>query len=354
MPGFTSLTSLRPTAPTAIIAGLLLVLFVSAPLFRVFAQEETPPSAPTHLTAVAGSAELSLSWTAAQGNDYTITGYQYHWKAGEEEFGAWQNIPDSAPGEANETAYTVDMLTQGTSYTFEVRAVAGEVFGGPASVTATPGIAYDSDTNGLIEIGNLAQLNAVRWDLDGDGSSAESGYTLAFPRARTGMGCPSTGCIGYELTAGLDFDTDGNGSVDSGDDYWNGGSGWDPIGDSSGGFNAAFDGNRYTISNLFINRSADREVGLFGNTGSSADIRNVGLTGVNINGNIQVGGVAGHSGGSIGGSSVTGSVSGGAEVGGPGGHRRRRGECNRQLFHCRCNRTRWQLGVGRSGWLLQG
>ena len=28
---------------------------------------------------------------------------------------------------------------------------------------------YDRDDDGLIEVANLAQLNAIRWDLDGDG-----------------------------------------------------------------------------------------------------------------------------------------------------------------------------------------
>ena len=62
------------------------------------------------------------------------------------------------------------------------------------------------------------------------------------------MGCPSEGCIGYELSANLDFDTNGSGDADAGDAYWNDGGGWDPIGDGDFGFNATFDGNGYTIS----------------------------------------------------------------------------------------------------------
>ena len=30
---------------------------------------------------------------------------------------------------------------------------------------------YDTDDDNLIEISNLAQLNAMRWDLDGEGTS---------------------------------------------------------------------------------------------------------------------------------------------------------------------------------------
>ena len=93
---------------------------------------------------------------------------------------------------------------------------------------------YDADDDGLIEVSSLAQLNAVRWDLDGNGTPSSGNaisYAAAFPNAVSGMGCPSTGCTGYELTADLDFDTNGDGRTDvSGDDYWNNGVGWAPVG----------------------------------------------------------------------------------------------------------------------------
>ena len=95
-------------------------------------------------------------------------------------------------------------------------------------------IDYDSDNDGLIEVGSLAQLDAIRWDMDADGAADNTddsaSYAAAFPNAVTGMGCPSAGCEGYELTTDLDFDTNANGQADAGDDYWNGGAGWDPIG----------------------------------------------------------------------------------------------------------------------------
>ena len=37
--------------------------------------------------------------------------------------------------------------------------------------TTGPTIDYDADDDGLIEISSVAQLNAVRWDLDGDGTA---------------------------------------------------------------------------------------------------------------------------------------------------------------------------------------
>ncbi len=90
---------------------------------------------------------------------------------------------------------------------------------------------YDKDNDGFIEITTLAQLDAVRYDLDGDGlvdgAMWESYYAAgAFPMGALDMGCPPDGCVGYELSADLDFDTDGSGTADSDDTYWNDGAGW--------------------------------------------------------------------------------------------------------------------------------
>ena len=82
-------------------------------------------------------------------------------------------------------------------------------------------IDYDANDNGLIDVDSLVQLNAIRWDLNGNGAADNAGdatnYGNAFPTPATGMGCPGTGCIGYELRRNLDFDTDGDGDVDSSD-----------------------------------------------------------------------------------------------------------------------------------------
>ena len=53
------------------------------------------------------------------------------------------------------------------------------------------------------------------------------------------MGCPASGCSGYELMTNLDFDTNSSGNANAGDDYWNGGSGWAPIGNGAGGDDSA-------------------------------------------------------------------------------------------------------------------
>ena len=164
--------------------------------------------------------------------------------------------------------------------------------GDSAVPTATPtpsGVDYDTDDDGLIEVSNLAQLDAIRHDLDAEGVVSISAYPNSQPR----RGCPLSGCVGYELVADLDFDTNGNGVADAGDAYWNDGLGWTPIGsvytpitERSGRYHpytGDFDGNGHTISNLYSDQRtvADASntsliVGLFGRARES-DIRNLGL-----------------------------------------------------------------------------
>ena len=167
--------------------------------------------------------------------------------------------------------------------------------------TTTPTTAttvdYDSNDDRLIEISNLAQLNAIRWDLNGDGAVAaadQTSYSAAFPNAATGMGCPDGSdadtnpdpCLGYELKADLTFDTNGDGSVTAADSaglYWNSGAGWMPLGDARNyPFTGQFQGRGKTISHLFINNATAPHLGLFGAIGHRGSVAGVGLPEVSI------------------------------------------------------------------------
>ena len=175
---------------------------------------------------------------------------------------------------------------------------------------------FDTDDDQLIEVHNLAQLDAIRWDLDGDGdvtnqsSTNQAAYRRAYP-AITGMGCKAVDhddstttpnqpvCIGYELNNDLDFDTDGDGATytvsavgavsgDFDDAYYNDGQGW-----MSFGFAAIFDGNGNTIANLFVNGLGS---GLFGGIGHQGEVKNLGLLNVKVigrGGGALAGGVRG-------------------------------------------------------------
>ena len=182
---------------------------------------------------------------------------------------------------------------------------------------------YDHDDDGLVEVRTLAQLNVIRLDPDGNSLvdiDALPEYLAAFLGALDDMGCPADGCKGYELATNLDFDTNGSGAADAGDAYWNDGAGWEPISLSR---NATFDGNGYTIVNLYINLPnlpyAQYPIGLFGSNGGT--IRNVVLDGVDVTGGRSgfrsgVGGLVGANYGAIGGSTVNGTVTGNDYVGG--------------------------------------
>ena len=93
------------------------------------------PAAPTGLTATAGEdggGAVTLSWTAPTGGG-AVSRYEYRQKAGTGAYGAWTRIPNSG---ASTTSYTVPGLTDGTAYTFRVRAV-NSVGAGAASTEAT-------------------------------------------------------------------------------------------------------------------------------------------------------------------------------------------------------------------------
>ena len=190
------------------------------------------------------------------------------------------------------------------------------------SVSVTLGTRdYDRDDDGLIEVSTLAQLDAIRYDSNGNGlvedSSDWPSYFAAFTQATGNMGCPSR-CIGYELTADLDFDTDSSGGANDGDTYWNGGEGWEPIGDDP--YQAVFEGNGNTIANLFIDRSTQDDVGLFSEVGEFALILDLGLEAVDVTGRDYVGGLVGDAEeGRVGRCQVTGSVTGEDAVGGLAG-----------------------------------
>ncbi len=199
----------------------------------------------------------------------------------------------------------------------------------------SPLIDYDTDDDGLIEISYLEQLNAIRWDLNGSGvpdrNSDASNYWEAFYAAHLDMGCPSSGCRGYELTRSLDFNDAASYISGSVNTDWTQGEGWLPIGyrtSISEGvwiFDAVFDGNAHTVSNLYFDRRINRFAGLVAiNTGT---ILRVGLLDIDLTAiggeratdgtHLDLAGLTGYNEGLVAHSYATGSVSGNTEnVGG--------------------------------------
>ena len=209
----------------------------------------------------------------------------------------------------------------GTAFALTVAATDPGGSAATAAVTLTVeaySVDYDADDDGLLEVASLAQLDAIRWDLDGDGVATHPGYAAAFPDAPAGMGCPAGGCTGYELTRDLDFDTSGVGTVTAADAYWHGGAGWAPLGAAGGpAFTATLDGNGHAIAHLVIARPTTAEVGLLGQLGRGGVLRNLELRAVDVTGGHQTGGLVGENiRGTIHASSVSGRVTGQRAVGG--------------------------------------
>ena len=191
----------------------------------------------------------------------------------------------------------------------------------------------DSDNDGLIDINTLEALNNIRYNLEG------TSYKVSADGSGSSEGCPATGCFGYELMGNLDFeeaasyaagDINSDWRPDNADPDMATNAGWEPIGscntesdvdenpcgdDDDTPFAAMFEGNGYTISNLYTRGAGG--VGLFGITAESAEIRNVGVVGNNSyggsGGNHAVGGLVGSNNGEIIASHATGDAEGGSD-----------------------------------------
>ena len=188
---------------------------------------------------------------------------------------------------------------------------------------------YDTDGDRLIEVSTLEQLDAIRYDLYGNGSrdyeSDEAVYIAAFPMAESEAVCKKR-CSGYELVRSLDFDRIDSYAAGAVNAAWVTGSGWLPIGqaDSRYGnrnrFRTTFDGNGHTISNLYISRPTKRvdpgSTGLFGLADGTSVIRDIGLMNVEVTGVGDVGALVGKNYSAVSGAFVTGEVSGSRTVGG--------------------------------------
>ena len=222
------------------------------------------------------------------GDESDIT---YQWQ--KEDEGIWRDI-DAATLKIYDLAKTA---TPGSRYRAVLSYTDKQGYSMRVNSTATDFVPdIDRDDDGLIEIGDIEGLNAMRYVLDGSGYR-EDAHTTA-----TTIGCPKTyrGCKGYELVRDLDFrnpadyrdgTVDADWTVDRYTDTED--NGWQPIGTLSDPFSGIFNGNGYTIANLQINRSDGDIVGLFGAVNWAGELNGVGLLNTHIVGNNGVGALVG-------------------------------------------------------------
>jgi len=97
---------------------------------------------------------------------------------------------------------------------------------------------------------------------------------------------------------------------------WYDGKGWSPIGNNSTNFSGNYDGNRFTIANLYINRPSYNYQGLFGYEHSDAVIKNLGVVNATVSGDEFVGTLCGYVEGTVEQCFVTGQVEGKDDIGG--------------------------------------
>ena len=106
--------------------------------------DDEVPGAPTNLAAVAGDAQVVLTWAAptAAGTS-AITGYEYSYAPTGESFSAWASVGTALTA-------TVTGLTNGDAHEFLVRAVSAAGAGAAASQDATPQAATASPAVTLV------------------------------------------------------------------------------------------------------------------------------------------------------------------------------------------------------------
>ena len=149
------------------------------------------PTTPANLTATAGRGAVTLTWDAVDAtstntnrlNDVQITKHQVRQSTdGGSNYGTWTDIPDSAYGGVNAASYTIGSLTDGTEYTFQVRAVnactasAGCGNSDPATATmATPNADALAAPTGLRATAGNTEIT-LTWTDPGDATIAYYDY----------------------------------------------------------------------------------------------------------------------------------------------------------------------------------
>ena len=162
----------------------------------------------------------------------------------------------------------------------------------------------DVDGDGLIELSSVDALNEMRYSLENSGKSYR--------------GVAKNQIIGFELTQDLDFQDPGHYDDPTLLEEYTTGKGWEPIGisnysfgeeeDMSTRFGGIFEGNGFTIKNLFISRPEDSQIGFLGACNDDSIIRNLNLELISVNGNTIVGGLVGLGRGLIDNCTVNGSI----------------------------------------------
>ena len=153
--------------------------------------DDTPPLAPANLRAQAGNTEATLRWEAPPASDpdhgQPVLHYESRVKVGTAAFGSWTTIPGS---DGSTRSHKFTGLTNGTEYTYEVRAenVAGD--GAEAEVMVTP------------RVGVAVSFGAATLSVDEGGTGQATVMLATAPAAGTTVTVPITATPGEGLGTG--------------------------------------------------------------------------------------------------------------------------------------------------------
>ncbi len=265
--------------------------------------DTVPPQKIEELAAQPALRSITLSWRNPSDADLQQVEIAYRKQGGTQSETVMITVPVVA---STPMQKTVTPLEQTTAYQFSLTAMDQSGNRGEAVPIVSQTIenleerpfGVDEDEDGLIAIYSIEELNAIRYDLNGDGLLDEGAVVPPGEQEPPGQdGCPQSGCIGYELMVDLDFNTDGSEATEENlaaasedDTYWNDRTGWAPIGRyyynaDDQPYTAIFEGNNHTIHNFYTNRYWSRQsgekanmAGLFGYlAGEQAEIRNLHL-----------------------------------------------------------------------------
>ncbi|MEN9798896.1 MAG: hypothetical protein RL653_2592, partial [Pseudomonadota bacterium] len=156
------------------------------------------PEAPSGVVGVAGSGEVSLSWTAPSGNGGSpITDYVVQYST---DGASWTPFDD---GPSTLTSARVTGLVNGTAYAFQVAAVnaVGTSVYSTSSSFVTPVSALLAPSAPTLANGTAGELG-VSWTAPGDsGGSAITGYTAtAEASGQSSQTCSTSGATSCTLT----------------------------------------------------------------------------------------------------------------------------------------------------------
>ena len=138
------------------------------------------PSTPTNFTATEGDKRVILAWNPPAATA-PITKHQYRYKTtGDYDDADWTDIPDSGPGGANEAGHTVTELTNGTAYTFQLRAANRDTESTAVESSAVTPADVTAPTLSSALVNNIGTLIVLTFNENLDFSSGAAPPASAF------------------------------------------------------------------------------------------------------------------------------------------------------------------------------